>query len=66
MTASSAVDLSYREAPDATDLAHIPGEDGLPFVGETLAVLRDLHGVAARHVRDYGPVSRIRLAGRHR
>jgi cytochrome P450 len=63
MTASSGVDLSYREAPDATDLAHIPGEDGLPFVGETLAVLRDLHGVAARHVRDYGPVSRIRLAG---
>jgi len=61
--AQATVDRSYRQAPDATDLAHIPGDDGLPVIGETLAVLRDLHAVAARHVRDFGPVSRIRMAG---
>jgi len=63
MTARAPVDRSYRQAPDATDLAHIPGDDGLPVIGKTFAVLRDLHAVATRHVRDYGPVSRIRLAG---
>ena len=57
------VDLSYRCAPDATALAHIPGERGLPVLGSTLAVLHDLHGFAQRHLRDYGPVSRIRLLG---
>lgn len=57
------IDRTYRQAPDATDLAHIPGDDGLPVIGRTLAVLRDLHAVAAQQVRDYGPVSRIRLLG---
>jgi len=63
MMARARVDLSYRQAPDATDLAHIPGDDGLPVVGLTFAVLRDLHAVATRLVRDYGPVARIRMAG---
>lgn len=61
--AGATVDLSYRQAPDATDLAHFPGDDGLPLVGRTIAVLRDLHAVATQHVRDFGPVSRIRLLG---
>jgi cytochrome P450 len=56
-------DLSYRHAPDAADLAHIPGDDGLPVIGRTLAVVSDLHAVAAQHLRDYGPVSRIRMVG---
>jgi len=63
MTALAEVDTSYRQAPDALDLGHIPGNHGLPVLGETLAVLRDLHAVAVRHLREYGPVSRIRLAG---
>lgn len=63
MTVRTAADRSYRLARDATDLGHIPGDDGLPVLGQTLAVLRDLHAVATRHVRDFGPVSRIRLAG---
>ncbi len=61
--ASSEIDLSYRRAPDATALDHIPGDTGLPVLGSTLAVLRDLHGFAQRRVREYGPVSRIRLLG---
>ena len=59
----AAIDPSYRQAPDAADLAHIPGDDGLPVFGRTVAVLRDLHAVASQHLRDYGPVSRIRLLG---
>lgn len=58
-----APDLSYRDAPDAVDLAHIPGNDGWPVFGRTVAVLRDLHAVCRQHLRDYGPVSRIRMAG---
>lgn len=57
------VDLSYRHAPDAGDLAHVPGDDGWPVFGRTVAVLRDLQAVCRQHVRDYGPVSRIRLLG---
>ena len=53
---AAAVDPAYRQAPDSRALAHIPGCDGWPVLGETVAVVRDLHAVAARHVRDYGPV----------
>lgn len=60
--AQATIDRSYRLAPDAADLGHIPGDDGLPVIGQTYAVLRDLHAVASRHVRDFGPVSRIRMA----
>lgn len=63
---AGAVDPSYRQAPDSRALAQIPGCDGWPVLGETAAVVRDLHAVAARHVRDYGPVSRIRLLGQGR
>lgn len=61
--APAQVDPSYRQAPDATELRHIAGDDGWPVVGRTVAVLRDLHAVAAQHVRDYGPVSRIGMLG---
>jgi len=61
--ANRSIDLSYRDAPDATALDNVPGERGLPVLGSTLAVLRDLHGLAQRHLREYGPVSRIRLLG---
>jgi cytochrome P450 len=59
----ASVDLSYRLAPEARALGHIPGHDGLPLLGRTLEVVRDLRAVAQQHVRDYGPVSRIRLLG---
>ena len=54
---AAAVDPAYRQAPDSRALAHIPGCDGWPVLGETVAVVRDLHAVAARHVRDYGLVA---------
>lgn len=57
------VDPSYRHAREARALAHIPGDDGLPVLGRTIEVVRDLLAVSQQHVRDYGPVSRIRLLG---
>ena len=44
-------------------LAHIPGDDGWPIVGNTLTVLRDPVGaVEAMHAR-HGPVFRSRVFG---
>ncbi len=63
MSRPAAVELGYRCAPDATDLAHIPGRGGWPVFGRTLEVLRDLHAVAAGNVREWGEVSRLRLLG---
>lgn len=56
-------DASYRFAPDARALNHIPGDDGWPLLGRTLAVLRDLSKVADEHLRRFGPVSRITVGG---
>jgi cytochrome P450 len=45
------------------DLAHLPGEDGWPILGNTLTALRDPVGhVAAMHAK-YGPVYRDHLFG---
>lgn len=58
------IDTSYLLAADADQsLQHIPGDLGLPVLGSTLALVRDLHGFAAERVRRYGPVSRLRLLG---
>ena len=45
-----------RQAPRALDA--IPGEDGLPFIGNTLKVLRDPKGFGDRMVAKHGRVYR--------
>lgn len=50
-------------APGADELAHIPGEGGLPVVGNTLSLLRDPHGFTERMVQRYGPVYRTHVLG---
>lgn len=60
---TAARDLSYRHAPDNRRLDHIPGDDGWPVLGRTVAVVRDLQAVCDEHLRRYGPVSRMRLMG---
>ncbi|MCC2602080.1 cytochrome P450 [Sphingopyxis yananensis] len=40
------------------NLDHIPGEDGLPVLGNTLAFLRDYRGFSRKMVARYGPVYR--------
>jgi hypothetical protein len=45
------------------DLAHLPGDDGLPLVGDTFAFLADSLKVIAEKSRRYGLVYRTRGFG---
>jgi cytochrome P450 len=41
------------------DIGHIPGDKGLPLLGDSIHFLRDFHGLAReKHLR-YGPVHRV-------
>jgi cytochrome P450 len=61
--------VTDRPAPAANatparhTLAHIPGEDGWPIVGNTFAALKDPVGHAGAMYRKYGPVYRDQLFG---
>src|SRR5262245_20492170 len=46
-------------------LGHLPGDDGWPILGNTLAALRDPVDHVARMHRKHGPVYRDRLFGVH-
>ena len=50
-----------RQKPDA--IAAIPGENGLPFIGNTLKLLADPVGFGHRMVKTYGPVYRNNAFG---
>jgi cytochrome P450 len=45
------------------DIAHIPGEGGLPVIGNTLRMLADPHAFTRRMVDTYGPVYRNKAFG---
>jgi cytochrome P450 len=49
--------MTLRDPP-LTALAHIPGTDGWPFIGNTLQLLADPKGTAERFAKQYGPVHR--------
>ena len=49
--------------PNATCSTHIPGDEGWPFVGRTLAILADPKGEVERMAAKYGPVYRSRVLG---
>src|SRR3954470_1323606 len=44
-------------------LAHIPGDEGWPVIGRTLAILADPKGEVERMAAKYGPVYRSRVLG---
>ena len=50
-------------SPPLSALAHIPGSDGWPVVGNTFEVLADPKGVVERKVQRYGLVYRSRAFG---
>jgi cytochrome P450 len=50
-------------APDLAALAHIPGDDGFPIVGDTFRFLADPLGSVQRMARLYGLVHRTRVLG---
>ena len=49
--------------PTTSDLAHIPGEAGLPLVGNTFKLLKDPVAYTRQMVDTYGPVFRARVLG---
>ena len=50
-------------APDRAALAHIPGDDGFPIVGDTFRFIANPLGYAEEMARRYGPVHRTRVFG---
>ncbi|MEZ5697024.1 MAG: cytochrome P450 [Sphingomonadaceae bacterium] len=49
----------------ASALAHLPGDAGLPLVGNTFKLLGDPHGVLGEYYRKFGPVFWVRAFGNY-
>ena len=49
--------------PKPRALRHIPGDEGWPFIGNTLAVLADPKGQVEKSAAKYGPIYRTHLFG---
>jgi cytochrome P450 len=49
--------------PQGSDLKPVPGEPGIPYIGNTLRVMRDPFGQARKRYRQFGPVSWAWLLG---
>ena len=60
-TAASST-MALKPAKRAS-LAHIPGDEGWPVIGRTLAILADPKGEVERMAATYGPVYRSRILG---
>ena len=54
---------NYRDYPDCIKLDHIPGDFGLPVIGNMIDFVKDLRGMVDRRTAKYGPVSRINIIG---
>lgn len=60
---SNAAATDYKLAKDNTNLNHIPGSFGLPIIGHTIELVKDLYGTIDHQYKTYGPVSKFGLAG---
>ncbi len=49
--------------PDRRSLAHVPGDEGWPVIGRTLAILADPKGEVERMAAKYGRIYRSRVLG---
>ena len=54
---------AFVTPPKRAALAHIPGDEGWPVIGRTLAVLADPKGEVERMAAKYGHVYRSRVLG---
>lgn len=64
MTAAALSSPSTRlRAPSPAAMAHIPGSDGWPLVGNTLQLLADPKGFVERMAAAHGPVYRTHVFG---
>jgi cytochrome P450 len=64
-TDSPAVVPSLVPSPRRGDLLHIPGDDGLPIIGNTVGSMADPLGFAQEKTRRYGLVHRTFAFGMH-
>jgi cytochrome P450 len=60
---SQPLDVGTEVKPQRHTLAHLPGEDGWPIVGNTFAALNDPVGRVQAMYRKHGPVYRDHLFG---
>src|SRR4029453_16235170 len=63
MSMQSVVSPAITTPPKPKALRHIPGDEGWPFIGNTLKVLADPKGSIERSAAKYGPVYRTNLVG---
>ena len=63
LATSEAANPHWIRRATASDLSHIPGENGLPLIGTTLRVLRDPVGYGNHLVQTYGKVFRTNAFG---
>jgi cytochrome P450 len=61
--ASEAVPSTFATSVPRSALAHIPGDEGWPLVGNTLRLLADPQGEVERMAAKYGPIYRSRAFG---
>jgi cytochrome P450 len=54
---------SYKDCKNNTNLDHIPGSFGLPIIGQTFSLVKDLYGTIDGQYKAHGNVSRFGLAG---
>ncbi len=59
--ATSHADNSYVYAKDNTNLDHLPGKYGLPFIGSTFPFLVDPYAVLDKMYKTTGPISKASL-----
>jgi cytochrome P450 len=63
MGQANSIDLSYKQQPSNNNLGHIPGSDGLPWVGRTYDLLKDFYGLIDEQYKLHGTVFRLKLIG---
>ena len=55
-TPSTQRSTTYNVTPaPSSALAHIPGDDGWPIIGNTLSILADPKGFVEKRTQRYGP-----------
>ncbi|WP_237444837.1 cytochrome P450 [Sinobacterium norvegicum] len=59
----AAFNTDYKNLPDHKDLSHIPGENGLPWIGKGLSFVFGLERMAQDHYDRFGEISKTRALG---
>ena len=62
-TLGSEVNATRLARVSSDALAHVPGDDGWPIVGDTFSILADPKGFVEKQAKRYGRVHRIRAFG---